>query len=165
MPCLPQACIAWFSVCFMCHSRVLGGITGRKKRVTTRTLPRKKSARRAAIGDDMTPEEAAAAAVAQVRPPVQAGCDSRHLMGPAHKAALCCAVGKVIIGKQVQAWPAFLLAWFPAQHHSRESRLDSHRATAVTSLAADTQISIPSPIMRGNLSHLPVCVTRVRPSR
>lgn len=46
--------------------RVLGGITGRKKRVTTRTLPRKKAARRAAIGEDMTPEEAAAAEVARV---------------------------------------------------------------------------------------------------
>jgi len=45
---------------------VLGGITGQKKRVTTRTLPRKKAVRRA-ITEGQMPEQAADMQAAQVR--------------------------------------------------------------------------------------------------
>ncbi len=45
---------------------MLGGITGQKKRVTTRTLPRKKAVRRA-ITEGQMPEQAADMQAAQVR--------------------------------------------------------------------------------------------------
>lgn len=48
-------------------SRVLGGITGRKKRVTTRTLPKKKAAMARRAAEVETPALSAAMQAAQVR--------------------------------------------------------------------------------------------------